>query len=404
MARKTEDIAGRVKQNIRKAEVERLVKRMVSVPSHCDAPEREGRVAELLNEYLTDNGVSSKLRKVEKGRPNVIATVKGSTGRGKTLMLNGHTDTVPPYEMDIEPFAPRISSGRLYGRGALDMKGGLGAMAVALVAIERAKVRLGGDLILTAVVGEEGRSEGMEDIIFRGPQADVAIVGEPTDLEIHPSHRGLEWLEVHVYGKAAHGGQAGRGVNAISMAAKFVNELEKELLPKLASRKSRHTLPPTLNMGVIEGGQQPSSVADHCVIRMDRRWIPEESLEQVFQEIYDVFDSVKADNPGFKAKLKRDMRNMKTMTHVPNVVSRSNSLVKTLEGSVRTHTGRKAKLTSFWGWTDAALMTHFGKTPTVVFGPGGAGAHARVEYVKTADLVTCANVYATAALEICRSE
>jgi acetylornithine deacetylase len=92
------------------------------------------------------------------------------------------------------------------------------------------------------------------------------------------------------------------------------------------------------------------------------------------------------------------------MTHVPNVVSRSNPLVKSLEASVRTHTGRKAKLTSFWGWTDAALMTHFGKTPTVVFGPGGAGAHARVEYVNTKDLVTCANVYASTALEICQFE
>jgi acetylornithine deacetylase/succinyl-diaminopimelate desuccinylase family protein len=404
MARQANDIAEKVKRGIKGSEVEALVKRLVSIPSHSDVPTRESEVAECLNEFLTDEGVRSKLRKVERNRPNVIASVKGTTGKGKALMLNGHTDTVPPYDMDIKPFSPKILKGRLYGRGALDMKGGLGAMAIALVAIERAKVDLQGDLILSAVVGEEGPSEGMEDIVLNGPKADLAIVGEPTDLEIQPSHRGLEWLEVHILGKAAHGGQASRGVNAISMAARFICRVEDDLLPKLASRKSAHTLPPTLNMGVIQGGQQPSAVADHCVVKIDRRWIPEESLDQVFQEIYDVFDSVKGEYPEFKAKLQRDESNMKTMTHVPNVVNKSNPLVKSLETNVRTHTGKKAKLTSFWGWTDAALMTHFGKTPTVVFGPGGAGAHARIEYVNTKDLVICANVYASTALDICQVE
>ena len=404
MARKSKDLAEKVEARIRKADIETLVKRLVSIPSHCDAPSREGEVAEYLNEFLGDEGVSSKLRKADRGRPNVIATVKGTTGRGKTLMLNGHTDTVPPYDMDIKPFTARVKSGKLYGRGALDMKGGLGAMAIAMVALEHARIDLHANLYLTAVVGEEGRSEGMEDVVLRGPKADLAIVGEPTSLEIQPSHRGLEWLEVQVQGRAAHGGQSEKGVNAITMAARFINKVETELMPKLAARSSKHTLPPTLNLGVISGGQQPSSVADQCLIRIDRRWVPEETLDQVFQEIYDVFDSVKAEHPQFKAKLKRDMSNMKTMTHVPNVVRRSNPVVKTLQEAVRTHTGKTAKLTSFWGWTDAALLTHFAKTPTVVFGPGGAGAHARVEYVSTSDLLTCAKVYASTALGVCGAE
>ncbi|UCE80354.1 MAG: M20 family metallopeptidase [Methanobacteriota archaeon] len=404
MARRSGDIESRIKQKVKKSEIEGLVKHLVSIPSHSEVPTRESEVAEYLNEFLSDEGVPSRLRKVGKNRLNVIATIKGTTGNGKSLMLNGHTDTVPPYDMDIKPFTPKVTAGRLHGRGALDMKGGLGAMAAALVAIRRAKVRLQGDLILTAVVGEEGKSEGTEDIVLKGPKADFGIVGEPTSLEVQPSHRGLEWLEVHVFGKAAHGGQAEKGVNAISMAARFINKVEEDLVPKLASRRSRHTLPPTLNLGVISGGQQPSSVADRCAIWIDRRWTPEESLDQVFQEIYDVFDSVKKERHEFRAKLKRDTRNMKSMTHVPNVVSRSSPLVKALETTVQSHTGKKAKLTSFWGWTDAALLTHFAKTPTVVFGPGGAGAHARVEYVKTNDLVTCANVYSSTALKICRTD
>jgi acetylornithine deacetylase/succinyl-diaminopimelate desuccinylase family protein len=394
------DMTAKVSRAVKKSEVERLVKDLVRIPSHSDVPTREKRVAEFLNEYLVSEGIASKLRTVQKDRPNLIAVIGGS-GSGKRLMLNGHTDTVPAYDMDMPPFTPKIAKGRLYGRGALDMKGGLGAMAMTLVGIRRSRVRLNGDLILTGVIGEEQKSEGMEDIVLKGPKADMAIVGEPTDMEIQPSHRGLEWLDVHFYGKAAHGGQADEGVNAISMASKFVQLVECDLMPRLRARKSRSTLPSTLNLGVIQGGQQPSSVADHCVIKMDRRWIPEENLQQVFEEFYDLFDKLKAEDRKFRAELKRDPSNMLTMTHVPNVVSVAHPLVKSLGRAVRSVTGRSAKLTSFWGWSDAALLTHFGKTPTVIFGPGGAGAHARTEYVRTDDLLKCTRIYSEVALDVC---
>jgi len=394
------DQQDKVKRAVKKAELEKLVKDLVRIPSHSEHPTQEREVAVFLKEFLTREGVAAKLRNAEKDRPNVIAIVEGEGG-GKNLMLNGHTDTVPPFNMDIPPFTPRIERGRLYGRGALDMKGGLGSMAMTLVAMRRARVRLSGDLILTAVVGEERRSEGTEDIVLNGPRADMGIVGEPTDLEIQPTHRGLEWLEVYVSGKAAHGGQSEKGVNAITMASKFIHAIDCDLVPRLKARRSRYTLPPTLNLGVISGGQQPSSVADHCIIKIDRRWIPEENLQTVFEEIYELFDKVKMDNPAFKAKLVRDPSNMKTMTHTPNVVSRTHPVVRSLETAVRSVTGRVPKVTSFWGWTDAALFTHFGKTPTVVFGPGGAGAHAKVEYVLTDDLVKCMQVYGQVALDIC---
>jgi len=400
MSAKSSDALSKIRRSVRRPEVEGLVKDMVRIPSHRDVPTREKEVAVFLQEFLSDEGISAKLRMVEKDRPNVIAVLEGSGG-GKSLMLNGHTDTVPAYDMDIDPFVPKVAKGRLYGRGSLDMKGGLGAMAMAMIAIRRSRIKMGGDLILTAVVGEEEKSEGTEDIVLRGPKADAAIVGEPTDLEIQPTHRGLEWLNIHFYGKAAHGGQADRGVNAISMAARFVREVEDSLIPKLRARKSHYMLPPTLNLGVIKGGQQPSSVADHCVVQIDRRWVPEEKLQQVFTEIYDIIDKLKKDDPKFKAKLVRDPSNMKTMTHVPNVVSTSHPVVRSLQSSAKAVTGRPPKMTSFWGWTDAALLTHFGKIPSVIFGPGGAGAHARTEYVLTDDLVSCSQIYSLAAVEMC---
>jgi len=388
---------------VKKAEVEKLVKDLVRIPSHSELPTQEKEVAVFLKEFLTKHGVTAKLRNAEKDRPNVIAIIEGDGG-GKSLMLNGHTDTIPPFNMDIPPFIPKVDKGRLYGRGALDMKGGLGAMAMTLVGMRRAKVKLAGDLILTAVVGEERKSEGTEDIVLNGPRADMGIVGEPTDLEIQPTHRGLEWLEVHFYGKAAHGGQADKGVNAITMASKFIHAVDCDLMPRLRERKSKFTQPPTLNLGVISGGQQPSSVADHCVVKIDRRWIPEENLQKVFTEIYDLFDKLKKEDPSFKAKLVRDPVNMKTMTHTPNVVPRSHQVVRSLESAVRTVTGKAAKVTTFWGWTDAALLTHFAKTPTVVFGPGGAGAHAKVEYVLTDDLARCMQAYSLVALDVCGTQ
>jgi acetylornithine deacetylase/succinyl-diaminopimelate desuccinylase len=145
--------------------------------------------------------------------------------------------------------------------------------------------------------------------------------------------------------------------------------------------------------GSIEMAKMPASFAGE--------WIPEEKVQQVFEEIYDIFDKLKREDPRFKAKLTRDPANMLTMTHVPNVVSTSHPLVKSLERSVRSVTGKPPKVTSFWGWTDAALMTHFAKMPTVVFGPGGAGAHARIEYVLTEDLLRCTHVYSQVALDIC---
>lgn len=394
------DTFEKVRRSVRKAELEKLVRNLVSIPSHSGVPSREKEVATFIRDFLEDEGIEARLRNVERDRPNVLARLDGHAD-GKSLMLNGHLDTVAPYDMDIPPFKPTVKGGRLYGRGSLDMKGGLGAMVMTMVALKRSRIRLRGHLLFAGVVGEEQRSEGTEDLVLKGPTADMAIVGEPTWLEIQPYHRGLEWLEVHFHGRAAHGGEAHRGVNAISKAAKFVRKVEDELVPRLSARKSRHGLPPTINMGVIQGGQQPSSVADHCVVKLDRRWVPEETLQQVFQEIHDILDEIRREDPEFKAELKRDPANMKTMTHVPNVVRRNHKLVQSLQESARIVTGKEAVVSPFFGWTDAALLTHFAKTPAVVFGPGGEGAHARTEYVLTDDLVKCMHVYSRVALEVC---
>ena len=176
MTAKSSNHLDRVWRAARKSEIEKLVKDLVRIESHPEVPTQEKAVAEHMNEFLVGEGIDSRLRLVEKNRPNVIAVIKGH-GKGRSLMLNGHTDTVPAFDMDIPPFTPKVVKGRLYGRGSLDMKGGLGAMAMALVAIDRARIKLEGDLYFTAVVGEERKSEGTEDLVLKGPRADMAIVG-----------------------------------------------------------------------------------------------------------------------------------------------------------------------------------------------------------------------------------
>ena len=177
------------------------------------------------------------------------------------------------------------------------MKGPIACMIMAIRLLRDLKVPLRGDLLFTGVINEEDRSEGTEYLVAHGPTADRCVVGEPTSLEIHAGHRGLEWLEFTFQGKAAHGGTPEKGINAISMAARFIRRVEDELMPKLRTRVHPVIGPAVMNFGVIRGGTQPSSVADQCIVQLDRRYIPQEPLEQVLGEYQQILDALAAENP-----------------------------------------------------------------------------------------------------------
>jgi acetylornithine deacetylase/succinyl-diaminopimelate desuccinylase len=383
---------------INEDEVVNLTRELIRIPSHCQTPGGETEVAEFIFNWLKKEGIEDlELKPVIDGRPNVIARIKG-TGGGPSLMLNGHMDTVPPYDMIIEPFNPVIKDGRIYGRGTCDMKGPLASMMMAMAAIKRADVTLKGDLIFTAVINEEMRSEGTEDIILSGLKADGAIVGEPTNLQIAAGHRGLEWLEVVIYGKAAHGGNPEKGINAISKAADFIKEVENNLIPQLKTRAHPLVGEPILNFGVIHGGDQPSTVAPKCIIQIDRRWTPNETLEQVFQDFYDIFEKLSQKDPQFKAELKRIPTNMATMDHMPVTIDLKHSLVTTLRGVIEEVTGNPPQVGALGGWTDASLLYNFGKIPALNFGPGSMEqAHTVDEYIEIDQLLPAAVIYAITA-------
>ena len=395
-------LLSKVASKVAPHEIAELASRLIRIPSHWDVPTREEEVVEAVASFLTSENIPFTLQPVEGSRNNIIATIKGE-GNGRSLALSGHLDTVPPYDMEVEPFAAKIEGGRIYGRGAVDMKGPVAAMLMTLAAFRRSGVPLKGDLIFAGVLAEETNSDGSETLIRSGFRTDGAIVGEPSDREYAIGHRGLEWIEVEFFGKTAHGGVPQEGINAIVHAAKFINRVQEKIVPKLALRDHPHMGPSVMNFGRIEGGTQPSTVADHCVVEMDRRYISSESLQEVLGEYQEVLDGLSREDPTFRAELKlMDLGKMTHFYHAPLETSPDEPIVKAVVDSIREVSGIEPRMTTRRGWTDAAIFGHFGKIPTVVFGPGSLSrSHGKMEYITLDELEEGFRTYVAVAARFC---
>lgn len=383
-------------------EIVTLTKDMIRIPSDWDQPLREKQVLDFICAFFEKHGIDYRKQPVEGERYNVIATYPGR-GDGKSLLLNGHVDTVPAYEMEFAPFEAFLADGYIHGRGAVDMKGAVAAMMLALVVCKRANLPLAGDLIVTAVVGEEGRSEGTEALVLEGLKADGAIVGEPSCFDYAIGHRGLEWIEITVYGKIAHSGVAEQGVNAIAKMSHLISALESELGPKLKERFHPFTGPSILNYGRIVGGTQPSTVADTCTVQIDRRYVPSETLEQVIGEIQEVIDRLAAEDPAFHAKMALMESNaMKHLSHVPMMTAHDHAIIASLTRSVERVTGRTPGMSTRRGWTDGGLLSHYLGIPTVICGPGDISySHSKNERIAVQQLVQAVEIYVETAIRFC---
>ncbi len=386
-------------------EIASLASDLIRIPSHWDVPAKETGMVQAISDFLDKEKIPFTLQLVEGKRNNIIATIPGSGG-GRSLALSGHLDTVPPYDMEVDPFAAEMVDGKIYGRGAVDMKGPVAAMLLTLAAYRRAGISLKGDLVFAGVLAEETNSDGSETLIRSGFRTDAAIVGEPSDREYAIGHRGLEWIEVEFFGKTAHGGVPQDGVNAIVHAARFINRVQDEIIPKLALRDHPHMGPSVMNFGRIEGGTQPSTVADHCVVRMDRRYISSESLDQVIAEYQHVLDELSGEDPTFRAELNlMDLGIMAHFHHVPLETSPDDPIVEAVTGSIREVSGVEPRMTTRRGWTDAAIFGHYGKIPTVVFGPGSVSrSHSKAEYITVEELCEGFRTYVSIAARYCGLE
>jgi acetylornithine deacetylase/succinyl-diaminopimelate desuccinylase len=289
----------------------------------------------------------------------------------------------------------------LYGRGAADMKGALAAMAGALVEIKSRLRR--GRVSLAAVVDEEMQSLGAEALIRSGFRADAAIVGEPTRHQIAIGHKGLEWLNVDFEGRTAHGGAQAGAVNAIQAAARFVHLVETDLAPELARRVDPVLGPPTINMGTIHGGDQPSTVAGSCCLQLDRRWVTNETVEQVFEELEAILARVRAAYPGLRTRLSRVPGGMATMIHGPLVTAPDHAAVAAARRALQ-EAAIEPVLTVFPAWTDGSLLAREGGIPSIVWGPGDlACAHTPDEHISLTDVALASTLYALAALHFTKA-
>lgn len=380
-----------------------LLVNLVRAPSYPGIPQQEAAVVREIDSFLQAHGVETAITEIKDGRPNLLASVD-SRRPGPHLLLCGHTDTVPPNAgSDVDFFAAAEKEGRLYGRGTADMKGALAAMAGALASLKQSGALASGKVTFAAVIDEEMESLGVEALIRAGFKADAAIVGEPTSNQVAIGHKGLEWLSIEFEGRAAHGSTPEFGINAISAAAEFIRLVEKELVPAFAKRRDPALGLPVINMGTISGGDQPSTVAAHCAIKLDRRWVTTETIDQVFDDLESILEKVRKLRPGLRTRISRVAGGMATMIHGPLTIDPQHPVVNSAQIALAGQGLPPDRLTVFPAWTDGALLSREGKIPTIIWGPGELNyAHSPEENILLADVHLAAKLYEAAALNLAR--
>jgi len=351
----------------------------------------EREIAEYVGRAMAGIGAEVAYHEPQPGRVSVVARLRGSKP-GRSLMLNAHIDTVDVAGMD-EAFSGDVRDGRLHGRGAFDMKGGLAAMMAAMKALADAGCPHGGEVLLAGVADEEYASLGTEDLVGRY-HPDGAIVTEPTTLDICLAHKGFAWFEVTTYGRAAHGSRFDLGIDANMRMGRVLADLDR--LEQDLRQRAPHPLvgPPSVHAATIHGGSGISTYAASCTLRIERRTIPGETREQIVDEIETIVHRQMARDPQFEADLNV------LLVREPFEVASEADIVRALADASTAVLGHAPAFAGQTPWMDAALLAAAG-VETVVMGATGAGAHAKEEWVDVASVEKLAGCLAEAALRYC---
>ena len=372
----------------------RLLRELVAVnsvnPTLVRGAPGEREIADLIAVEMRRGGLDVSIETVTHGRPNVVGVLEGRAA-GRTLMFCGHTDTVGVTGM-IDPFTPVERDGRLYGRGAQDMKGGVAAMIGAASAIAEHGDLASGRLVVAAVVDEEHSSIGA-DALVKSWRADAAIVTEPTGLEIAIGHKGFAWVDIVVEGKAAHGSRPADGQDAILRLGRVLSRLEA--LDRTVQARPPHPLVGTgsLHASIIEGGRELSSYPDRATLQMERRTLPGEPESIALYEVREILDALARDDATFRgtatAMFSRPAYQIASDHELPQILAAALTLA-----------GGQPRITGASFWTDAAVLGQAG-IPSILFGPGGAGLHSTEEFVNVADVVLCRDTLVELARSFC---
>ena len=379
---------------IRKKELVDLTTQLIRAATE-NPPGNEKVAAKLLKPLLTKMGFKIKTLLSPKGRWNLVAEKRWGGG-GRTLIFNGHLDVVPagsPSQWQHPPFQGKLYGGRIYGRGASDMKSGIASFIHALSAIERSKFPFHQSAVILHLVSDE-ESHGHQGMGFLTQrekiQGDAVLVGEPTDLQPVIAQKGALWVRILTLGKSAHGSKPHLGVNAVEKMMKLIEQL------RLFTLQKEHPLlgKPTLSIGTIQGGTKVNVVPDRCEIEVDRRMLPGEKKEEVLGEMQGLLDSLQARDPFFQYRLEE------IAFAEPSEVNPEAEIVRAGIRAIQEVMGKEPMLRGFSGFTDSRSYTNQCRIPALVLGPGGVDqSHTTDESVEVDALVHGAHIYASILLD-----
>lgn len=359
-------------------EVAALARELVRIDT-VNPPGSEERAAALLADRLDDAGLETRCQAVGPGRANVIARLRGRGGG--TLVLSGHLDTVPATAEDwtVDPWAGAVRDGRLYGRGACDMKGAVAAMAVAVARIARSGERPPGDVVLALTAGEETDSAGARLLVESDAVEEPAaiVVGEPTGLDVALAHKGALWVEAAWTGRAAHGSQPQEGDNAATKLLRWLDPLAG--LEALAGEGEHPLLGrATLSLNRLDAGRAPNVVPDRAAATLDYRTLPGADHARMLRALQDR-------RPAASLRVLRDCRPVET----PGGAPFAEAAVRCVRGVVPGAAVRGLPYV-----TDASAFAARWDAPVVFVGPGDERlAHVADEWVALDALDRAAAVY-----------
>ncbi len=372
--------------------VTRLLQQLVAIPSvnpmgrPLTGPGyHEAGMSDFLERFFHDLGVSVRRDPIRPGRDNVLARFE-APGSRRTILFDVHQDTVPTDGMTIDPFGAVIENGRLYGRGACDVKGGMAAMLSAFSRLVTEKPTASASVILACTVDEEYTHIGSSRLAEQNLPVDLAVVAEPTRMDLVTTHKGAVRWKIVARGTACHSSTPHLGENAIYAMARVVSALQAH-----ADELSRGEADPmlgaaTLSVGRIEGGQSVNVVPDWCEVEVDRRLIPGESADDAPRM---AAESLRA-RLGSLIGLEFLPAWVKMPSLSPNMPS---SDLDAMSQAVSSITGRTPRRVGVPYGTDAGPLGESG-IPCVVFGPGDiAQAHTKDEWIDLDELRQASEVY-----------
>lgn len=395
----------------KECELLEIAKKLIEIDSSTACVRRERDVADWLLTLFSREGIPCRLQEIEDGRGNVIAVLRGS-GTGKSLMLNGHMDTVPAGNME-HPFKAEIRDGFLWGRGATDMKGGLAAMAYALILLHRMDLPLKGDVVFAGVIDEEAaKSTGSRFLAEHGPKTDYAIVGEPTELHPVIAHKGIDYFAVHFHGRAAHSSNPQNGIHAVYAASEYALQVKNRLVPEYQKKVHPFVGSPTVNLGLIRGCAEANAgfitgasktfagiVPDQCSLWLDIRWIPGQTIDGIMEDLRNLGQPVALQYPGLTIEVEYIRLPRPAMELSPD-----DPLALAASKWAAYYDPAAGELQGAPYFADSGILYGVGGIRSMILGPGSIeSAHAEDERAEICQIVNASKIYAGIAEEICGS-